>query len=257
MVATGGTTMDVTATRDGGQEAAARRFFAPDRPVSLPDQLYEQLMAQIAGGALPVGARLPSEPMLARAFGVSRPVVRTALARLRADGLIASRQGAGSFVLRRPRPDFMAQAPLGSAAELLRCFEFRLAVESEAAALAATRRGSEDLAAIERAAGAMAQVFARGEIGADADIAFHRAVAAASQNEMFVRALDMARGPMRDGIATARRLSRALAAERRALVLAEHAAILAAIRERAPETARAAMRAHIDRSRDGMLGLQG
>ena len=238
-------------------EAAAQPFFAPYRQNSLPDQVYEQIMLQIGSGGLAVGQRLPSEPRLAQALGVSRPVVRQALARLRADGVIASRQGAGSFVLRRPRADFLDCAPRGSMAELLRCFELRLALEGEAAALAAQRRGPDDLAAVERAEQAMAQAFAAGEIGADADIAFHRAVAAASQNDMFVRALGMARAAMRDGIATARRLSQSLAAERRSAVLREHAAIVAAIRDRAPDAARAAMRAHIDRSRDGMLGLHG
>ena len=189
-------------------------FFAPYRQHSLPDQIYEQIMAQIGNGSLAVGARLPSEPQLSRALGVSRPVVRQALARLRADGVIVSRQGAGSFVQRRPQADFLDCAPRGSIAELLRCFELRLAVEGEAAALAARRRGPADLSAIERAATAMEAAFAAGEIGAEADIAFHRAIAAASHNAMFVRALDMARDPMRDGIATARRLSQRAAAER-------------------------------------------
>ena len=249
--------MDVAEVGEDGEAVAAQSFFAPYRQNSLPDQVYEQLMAQIGGGALAVGARLPSEPRLASALGVSRPVVRLALARLRADGVIASRQGAGSFVLRRPRADFLDCAPRGSMAELLRCFELRIALEGEAAALAAQRRGPGDLAAVEQAEAVMARALAAGEMGADSDIAFHRAVASASQNGMFVRALDMARAAMRDGIATARRLSQTRAAERRAAVLREHAGIVAAIRDRAPDAARVAMRAHIERSRDGMLGLHG
>ena len=231
-------------------------FFVPYRQNSLPDQIYEQIMMRIGSGALKVGDRLPSEARLSRALGVSRPVVRQALARLRADGVIASRQGAGSFVLRRPQADFLDCAPRGSMAELLRCFELRLAVEGEAAALAARRRGAADLAAIERAATEMEAAFAAGAIAADADIAFHRAVAAATHNDMFLRALDMARGPMHDGIATARQLSQRGVAERRSAVLSEHAAVLAAIRQGAPEAAAATMRAHIERSRDGMLGLE-
>lgn len=242
---------------EGDGEGGSQPFFAPYRRTSLPDQVYEQIMVQIGAGALPVGERLPSEARLSQALGVSRPVVRMALARLRADGVIASRQGAGSFVLRRPQADFLDFAPRGTIAELLRCFELRLAVEAEAAALAAARRSSADLAAIERAAAAMQAAFAAGDLGADADLAFHRAVAAASHNDMFLRALDMVRDPMRDGIATARRLSDRAAAERRSAVLADHAAILAAIRDGAPAAAAAAMRAHIERSRDGMLGLQG
>lgn len=249
--------MDLTDLQQRDAAAEGQPFFAPYRQNSLPDQVYEQIMAQIGNGSLAVGARLPSEPALSRALAVSRPVVRQALARLRADGVIASRQGAGSFVLRRPQADFLACAPRGSIADLLRCFELRLALEGEAAALAARRRGAGDLAAIERAEGVMAAAFAAGEIGAEADIAFHRAVAAASHNALFVRALDMARGPMRDGIATARRLSQRAAAERRSAVLSDHAAIVAAIRAADPDAAARAMRAHIDRSREGMLGLHG
>lgn len=249
--------MTVTDLRAQNAAAGQKPVFAPLRPSSLSDQVYEQLMAQIGEGRLKVGDQLPSEPKLSRALGVSRPVVRQALARLRADGVITSRQGAGSFVLRRPQAEFLAIAPPGSVAALLRCFELRLAVEGEAAALAAARRSPADLAAIDRTAAAMRVAFAAGEIGAEADIAFHCAVAAASQNDLFVRALDMVRGPMRDGIATARRLSQRAAAERRSAVLREHAAIVAAIRAADAPAAARAMRAHIERSRDGMLGLHG
>lgn len=249
--------MDLTELHQRDAAADDQPFFAPYRQNSLPDQVYEQIMTQIGNGSLAIGARLPSEPQLSRALGVSRPVVRQALARLRADGVIASRQGAGSFVLRRPQADFLDCAPRGSIAELLRCFEWRLAVEGEAAALAAARRSPADLALIERAEADMADAFAAGRIGAEVDIAFHRAIAAATQNALFVRALDMARGPMGDGIATARRLSQRAAAERRSAVLSDHAAIVAAIRRADPSAAATAMRAHIERSRDGMLGLHG
>lgn len=251
--------VDADPAQTGTQEAverAAQPFFAPYRQNSLPDQVYEQVLLQIGSGQLAIGDRLPSEPKLAAALGVSRPVVRVALGRLRADGLIASRQGAGSFVLRRPSAPFLEAAPRGSIAELLRCFELRLAVEGEAAALAAARRTPADLAAIARAARRMEEAFAAGMIGADADVAFHHAVAEATGNEMFPRAMDMMRQPMRDGIATARRLAQQATEERRPFVLAEHKAILARIEGSDAEGARAAMRAHIERSRDGMLGLR-
>lgn len=235
--------------------AAEAAFFAPHRPESLPDQIYEQILLQLGAGRLGVGDKLPSETQLSRAFGVSRPVVRTALARLRADGLIESRQGAGSFVVRTLSPDFMGEAPSGSIAELLRCYEMRVALEGEAAFLAAERRTARDLAAIEAEAARLAREFDGPDSGASADVAFHRAIAAATQNHLFSRVMELLRRPLRDGIATARRLVQRSAAMRLPIVLEEHAAVLDAIRAQDGPRAREAMRTHIARSRDRMLGF--
>ncbi|WP_349371810.1 FadR/GntR family transcriptional regulator [Salinarimonas sp.] len=236
--------------------AAQAAFFAPHRQESLPDQIYEQILIQLGTGRLSVGERLPSETQLSRAFGVSRPVVRTALARLRADGLIESRQGAGSFVVRTLSADFMGEAPSGAIAELLRCYEMRVALEGEAAFLAAERRTARDLAAIEAEAARLAREFDGPDSGAAADVAFHRAIAAATQNHLFSQVMELLRRPLRDGIATARRLAQRSAAMRLPIVLDEHAAVVDAIRAQEPGRARDAMRAHIGRSRDRMLGFE-
>jgi len=241
---------------DEAGAGAEPAFFAPYRQDRLPDQVYEQILLQLGAGRLGPGDRLPSETSLARAFGVSRPIVRTALARLRADGLIASRQGAGSFVVRTLSPDFVAQAPSGSIAELLRCYEMRVALEGEAAFLAAERRTARDLAAIEEQAARLEREFDGPDSGAAADVAFHRAIATATQNHLFSRTMEMLRWPLRDGIATARRLAQKSAALRLPVVLDEHAAVLDAIRAGDGARAREAMRTHISRSRDRMLGFQ-
>lgn len=244
---------------DGPAAAAAPAFFAPHRQSRLPDQVYEQVLMQVSTGRMRVGDRLPSEPRLAEQLKVSRPVVRAALARLRADGIIESRQGSGSFVVRLPSPDFVSSAPSGSIAELLRCFEMRVALEGEAAYLAAGRRTEADLAAMEASAARLSEAFADGgpgeDLGADPDVAFHLAIAAATQNHLFQRTMEMLSGPLRDGIATARRLARRAVAERLPLVLAEHERILLAIRAENPDSARRAMREHIERSRDRMMGF--
>jgi DNA-binding FadR family transcriptional regulator len=83
------------------------------------------------------GDRLPSESRLCEVFGVSRPVVREAISRLQADGLVVTRHGAGTFVAKRPREEFLRLAPIGSLADLMRCYEYRIALEGEAASLAA------------------------------------------------------------------------------------------------------------------------
>ncbi|MBU2089350.1 MAG: GntR family transcriptional regulator, partial [Alphaproteobacteria bacterium] len=111
---------------------------APLRQSKLADQLYEQIMLQIVNGSLAIGEKLPSEAQLCQLFAVSRPVVREALARLRADNVIASRRGSGTYVQSRPAADLVRLAPSGVLAELLRCYEMRVALEGEAAYLAAT-----------------------------------------------------------------------------------------------------------------------
>jgi DNA-binding FadR family transcriptional regulator len=239
----------------GIPEPQGPAFFAPYRAGRLSDQVYEQLLVQIGSGGMQVGDRLPSEAQLSATLGISRPVIRMALARLRADGIIDSRQGAGSFVRRQPSVDFVRSAPSGTIAELLRCFEMRVALEGEAAFLAATRRSAADLEAMEMNAAGLAQAFAGDNLGADPDVGFHLAIAAATGNHLFLRTMEMLRQPLRDGIATARRLAQRAAAERLPIVVAEHAAILAAIRAEDADGARRAMREHIARSRDRMLGF--
>lgn len=244
-----------SAATDEPPELGKTAFFAPLRANRLPDQVYEQVLTQIGAGRMGVGDRLPSETELSRSLGVSRPVVRTALARLRADGIIESRQGAGSFVIRQPSVDFVQSAPSGSIAELLRCFEMRTALEGEAAYFAAQRRSVVDLAAMRESANRLSQAFAGEDMGADPDVSFHLAIAAATQNHLFVRTMEMLRQPLRDGIATARRLAQRSIAERLPIVMSEHEAILQAIQDKDAEAARRAMREHIERSRDRMLGF--
>src|SRR5918996_3809938 len=95
--------------------------------------IYDSIVGLIVSGEFAENARLPSEVELARRFGASRPVVREALARLRDDGLIVSRQGSGSYVKRRPDQAVLQFVPVGSIAHLQRCFQFRLGLEGAAA----------------------------------------------------------------------------------------------------------------------------
>ena len=106
----------------------------------LSDQVYERILSKIVDGAFPENSKLPTEIELSKRLEVSRPVLRQALARLREDEVISSRQGSGSYVMRRPAPQMLDFAPVGSIADIQRCFEFRAAVEGAAAALAAPIR---------------------------------------------------------------------------------------------------------------------
>lgn len=117
------------------------------QPPNLRSGLADTLMAQIESGDLKPGQRLPTEQAIMAATGVSRTIVREALATLRAKGLITTHQGLGAFVSNDPNPRSFSIIPndLQSIDEVLRVLELRMGVEYEAAGLAALRRTPEDI----------------------------------------------------------------------------------------------------------------
>src|SRR4029077_17714799 len=109
-------------------------------PRSLTHVLIERLTAQITSGELAPGAQLPTEQELIAATGVSRTVVREAVAALRAEGLVVTRQGVGAFVPENARRPFRVDFDrLSSLHEVLAVMELRTGIEVEAAGLAAER----------------------------------------------------------------------------------------------------------------------
>ncbi len=115
-------------------------------PRSLTYALIERLTAQITGGELKPGAQLPTEQELIAATGVSRTVVREAVAALRAEGLVVTRQGVGAFVADTPRRPFRINGgELQSLRDVIEVMELRTGVEVEAAGLAAERASAADL----------------------------------------------------------------------------------------------------------------
>ncbi|MBN9529075.1 MAG: FadR family transcriptional regulator [Alphaproteobacteria bacterium] len=223
------------------------------RAQRLGDQLYERILHRIVAGELAEGERLPSEARLCEEFGVSRPVVREALSRLQADGMVVSRQGSGTYVQRRPSQDLTTIAPVGSIADLMRCFEFRIALEGEAAALAALRRTDDDVARIEAALAELDRVIEAGEVGSEADVRFHMAIAQATRNKIFETSLRAVAGQAIQGMHVARSLSLKRSIARMRKVQAEHHEVVAAIKSEDADAARAAMRNHIENARARVL----
>jgi GntR family transcriptional repressor for pyruvate dehydrogenase complex len=154
------------------------------RPRGLADQIVRALQARIESGELAPGSRLPTEHALGARFGVSRAVVREAIARLKADGYVATRQGAGAFVAGEPGHASFRLPSEGELApgELAQLFELRAAVEVATARLAAERRTRADLAEIRRALDEVSRAIEEGTDGVAADGAFHRAIALAAHN---------------------------------------------------------------------------
>ena len=168
---------------------AVTRFRPIARPQRLSDEVGAVLESRIGRGELAPGTRLPTEAQLAEQFAVSRAVVREAIARLKANGLVESRQGAGAFVARRPGATVfrMHGGTASAAARIEDVFELRLIVEVAAAERAALRRGDDDLRAIGAALATMDAALAGAGDGAMADDAFHCAIAAASGNPLIGR----------------------------------------------------------------------
>src|ERR1700712_217598 len=108
---------------------------------SLVVEIGQRIAADIAAGRLMPGAQLPTEQAMMVAMGVSRTVIREAVAALRAEGLIATRQGIGPFVAALPAHALFRIEPeqAASLADALHIMELRTAVETEAAGLAAER----------------------------------------------------------------------------------------------------------------------
>jgi GntR family transcriptional repressor for pyruvate dehydrogenase complex len=226
-----------------------RLTLIPKKKERLGDQLYGQILEQIVSGVLKEGDRLPSENQICQSFEVSRPVVREALMRLQADGLVISRQGSGTFVQKRP-PEALTRLAHGpDVAEMLRCLEVRVAIEGQSAALAATRHTPAQLTRIAHALQQLSQRLEAGQLASNADLAFHHAVAQASGNDLFEQVLTMLNTTIERSMRIALSITREGSAERARRVADEHQAIYEAIAHRDPLGADLAMRYHLNRSR--------
>ena len=223
------------------------------RAPRLAEQLYTQIYKQITAGRFPVNSKLPSEAELCDAFGVSRPVVREALSRLHADGVVETQRGVGSFVRLRRDAELFKLAPIGELPELLRCMELRAAVEGDAAYLAASRRTDEDLEEMRAALEELAQAIETRQIGHAADLRFHQAVAVACRNELFINCLQALSTQIFDFMRVMRSLALSSTHARLRMVQDEHEQIYRAILEEDPDRARQAMRQHIANSKNRTL----
>src|SRR4051812_367713 len=151
----------------------------------LADRITVSLHKAIVNGEYATGGQLPASKSLALHFGVSITVVREALSRLKADGLVASRQGKGVFVA-KDKTALPFRLTSGTPRALLDVFELRMGVEVQAARLAAERRTTRDLKHMEKCLKAMEPERKSFDEALDADIEFHRAIAIATRNRLIV-----------------------------------------------------------------------
>ena len=154
---------------------------------NLVGMVSEDLRQQIVKGVLKLGERLPSKSELTKQYGVSRTVVREAIAALRYDNLVEARQGSGVFVRNSQSSASSALQPTDFAriSSIIEMLELRTAVEMEAAALAAVRRSPAQEEAISERCDDIDRLIAEGKPTSEADVAFHLTVADATNNPRF------------------------------------------------------------------------
>ncbi len=226
---------------------------ASRRPRSLTANLVESLGDRIREGRLPAGDKLPREADLMHEFGVSRTVVREAISRLQAAGMVETRHGIGTFVVGMGDASTFRIAPdqMATLRDVIAVLELRIAVETEAAGLAAARRDEAHLAAMRSALQSFAAAVEAGRDAVGPDFQFHLEIARATGNERFSQLMATLGGMM---IPRARlEPAQALTPERQDYlrrVNAEHEGIYDAIARQDADAARAAMRTHLSNSRE-------
>lgn len=227
------------------------------------------LRRAILSGEVPVGSKLPSENEMTQRYGVSRTVVREAVSSLRLRGLVEARQGAGVFVVRTSAaPEtpaaFRIEDPT-RLSEVIEFLELRIAIEVEAAALAAQRRSPAQAEAVWEAWQAIEDTMASGQTSTESDFRFHLAIADATNNAQFRRLLEtmgldaIPRAAMRSshGPEAMRDTGSVPPAPADYLrrIQDEHLRIADAIADGDATTARGAMREHLEGSRDRYRAL--
>jgi len=213
------------------------------RAPSLADTVAGRLRREIAEEQYKPGEKLPTERELSETYGVSRAIIREALGRLKQDGLIRSRQGSGAFVAEGGASVFRLNG-IHDGVEIQNVVELLMAFESAASGLAAKRRTKTQLAAITARFAAMERAIAEKRLGADEDVAFHRAIVDATANPVFRDMFNFLDTRVRGFIGVAR----ANSARYEGLsqqVQDEHRAILDAIKSRNEERARVAAATHL------------
>jgi DNA-binding FadR family transcriptional regulator len=219
---------------------------------NLAEGLVEQITSSIREGVLKPGEKLPTESVIMELHGVSRTVVREAISRLQAAGMVETRHGVGTFVLEPPAQLRIAADTIRTIGDVLAILELRISLETEAAWLAASRRSEEQV----RQMGEVLQRMKQG-LTVESDVQFHLLIAQATGNPYFV---DILRHLGNTIIPRARVDSAQLAHDDPAVYLQrvqhEHEDIYQAILRQDAEGARAAMRTHLSHSRERLRKAQ-
>ena len=220
---------------------------------SLAQELVADLSQRIRDGLIKRGEKLPTESAIMEEQGVSRTVVREALSRLQAAGLVETRHGIGTFVLDTPSASGFRIDPatIVTLRDVLAILELRISLEVESAGMAAARRTDVQLKAIREALDAINESAAHASDAVSSDFQFHLRIAEATGNRYFTDILSHLGTSI---IPRTRVNSASLARDDQSHYMArlerEHEQIFEAIARQDAEAARAAMRLHLTNSRE-------
>jgi GntR family transcriptional repressor for pyruvate dehydrogenase complex len=215
----------------------------PLRRAGLTEMLVARILGLVTAGNLEAGDQLPSERKLAETFNVSRPTLREAIRALAVLGVLEIRHGGGIFVsklgaaeLLQPLTFFLTLR----STEVEKLYDARRLIEGDIAARAALTAGPDDLAALEALVAEQEAVTTSPEAYRDVDTAFHQRLAALADNEFLARAAQ--------SLNILGLEFRKIASETPSVIrqsIADHRAIVAALKRHDGEAARAAMVAHM------------
>ena len=242
----------------GSENAAAEPFEAVvprRRGRGLAHALLDDLGEKIRNQQLRPGDKLPTESAIMQVYGVSRTVVREALSKLQAAGLVETHHGVGTFVLQpsqsRTAGMFRLEgSDIATTVDVLAVLELRISLETETAGLAALRRTDEQLKGLREALDEFEANVAAGGDTVKPDLRFHLLIAQATGNPYFADIM----GHLGASLIPRTRVRAIRNHDRRGEYLVhvnrEHEEIFAAIARRDPDSARAAMRIHLTNSRE-------
>jgi GntR family transcriptional repressor for pyruvate dehydrogenase complex len=230
---------------DSGQKPAAPAalFGQVNRERRLSDKVADMMLETILSDRLSVGDRLPSERELGEQFGVSRTVVREAVRALVTKGVIDVRSGSGlrvAAVDANAVSESMTLFLRGGTLDFEKVHEVRTVLEVHLAGLAAERATDDDVAQLREIHERMQREVSDVEAAARDDLEFHRAIARATHNELFLLLMDSIGSSLID----IRREN--LGSGSAPMTLSQHEAILELIAAHDPEAARTAMQVHLD-----------
>lgn len=242
--------MNTAAPRFDDKTGAARG--EPRRSLALA--VVEALTTRIRQRDYAPGDKLPTEPVLMAELNVSRTVIREALSRLQAAGLVETRHGIGTFVLATQPGVVLDRNAITTIRDVMAMMELRISLETESAALAANRRTDDDIKHMRDALNAFEAALAAGDKGVAADYQFHLQIALATQNPYFESVFRSLGGFATTPIPRTRLDTTRVDSEPGSpfflRTFREHQDILDAIVRQDAESARASMRLHIANSRE-------
>lgn len=231
----------------------------PKKHRNLAQGVVAHLTDSIRGGALEPGDKLPTESEIMRQLGVSRTVVREAISHMQAAGLVETRHGIGTFVLEPSNANTLGLDPntVITVRDLVAILELRISLETEAAALAASRRSDEQLVQLRAALDSFQASARSGGQTVPSDLQFHLLVAQASGNRYFHDILShLGLNIIPRSRVNSARLAKDDPAAYMERLINEHEDIYSAIARKDGESARAAMRTHLSNSRERLRRAQ-